>query len=77
MKQSTVVVRPSISAYTVSVGDTGSHALYASYFDVFQTPYTTAYQLSLNFGDEDAVVARQTYATATAVGRISVWRPRL
>ncbi|GAC1425631.1 MAG: hypothetical protein NVSMB6_26280 [Burkholderiaceae bacterium] len=68
IKHSVAFAGPAITAYTVSVGDVGNRALYASAFNVFQAPGSTIYQLSQNFAGEDALVATQISATATAVG---------
>jgi|SRR5450755_1077738 len=59
---------PSISAYTVSVGDINTAGLLASAFDVLQAFGSTAYQLSSNFYAEDNTIPTAISATATSVG---------
>lgn len=71
-----------ITAYTVSVGITGTLAKYATAFDVFQVASPTAYQLSSNFSGENDITATQIFATATSTtadlnvattGLVNIW----
>lgn len=68
IKHSVAFAGPSISAYTVSVGISGSLAKYASAFDVFQASASGAFQVSSNCDGEDSVSDTQVLLTATAVG---------
>jgi hypothetical protein len=82
IKHTVAFAGPSISAYTVSVGDAGTAALLASAFDVLQAFGSTAFQLSQNFYGEDNTIP--TLITATAVstganlsvataGQVNIW----
>jgi hypothetical protein len=68
IKHTQAFAGPSISAYTISVGISGSNAKYASAFDVFQPVGSTIYQLSSNFSGEDDAAVTQITATAVSVG---------
>jgi hypothetical protein len=68
IKHTIAFAGPSISAYTVSVGDVGTVDLLASAFDVLQAFGSTNFQLSQNFYGEDNAIPTVIQATATSTG---------
>lgn len=82
IKHSTAFSGGTLSAFTVSVGITGTLDKYASAFDVFQAVADTTMQLSNSFGTEDhgsatsirinAAATGDTVNNATA-GSVDVW----
>lgn len=68
IKHSTAFSGGSISAYTVSVGITGSLAKYAAAYNVFQAVSSNTAQLSGSFNMEDFSSATNILITATSTG---------
>lgn len=68
IKHSTAFAGTSITAYTVSVGISGTVAKYASAFNVFQTVSSTAFQLSGDFVEENDGATTGVLITATSTG---------
>lgn len=58
----------SISAYTLSVGITGTLNKYASAFDVFQAAGSTVFQVSTTVGMESTSAATSIKVAATSTG---------
>jgi hypothetical protein len=82
IKHSAAFTGGAISAYTVSVGITGTLNKYAAAYDVFQAPSATAMQLSTTQGTEShtATTALKIAATSTGAnlsaataGSVDVW----
>ena len=67
-KHSTAFSGGAISAYTISVGISGTAAKYAAAFDVHQAVSATAFQLTSDFVSESAGADTQVTATATSTG---------
>lgn len=82
IKHSTAFSGGSISAYTVSVGITGTLAKYASAFDVFQAVGNAVQQISSTVGTENHGAATSIKIAATSTtdnldqataGSVDVW----
>lgn len=68
IKHSASFTGGSISAYTISVGITGTLAKYAAAYDVFAAPSATAMQLSTTVGTESHTAATAIKVAATSTG---------
>lgn len=68
IKHSTAFSGGAISAFTVSVGITGTLAKYASAFDVFQAVSNTAQQVSSTVGTENHGASTSIKIAATSTG---------
>jgi hypothetical protein len=68
IKHSTAFSGGAISAFTVSVGITGTLAKYASAFDVFQAVGNTAQQISSTVGTENHGASTSIKIAATSTG---------
>lgn len=68
IKHSTAFSGGSISAFTVSVGITGTLAKYASAFDVFQAVGNTTQQISSTVGTENHGASTSIKIAATSTG---------
>ena len=68
MKHSTAFSGGAISAFTVSIGITGTLAKYANAFDVFQAVSNTAQQISSTVGTENHGAATSIKIAATSTG---------
>ena len=68
IKHSTAFSGGAISAFTVSVGITGTLAKYASAFDVFQVVANTTQQISSTVGTENHGAATSIKIEATSTG---------
>lgn len=82
IKHSTAFSGGAISAYTISVGITGTLAKYAAAFDVFQAASATAFSITGTIGSEShtAVTSIKVAATSTSAnlnaataGSVDVW----
>lgn len=68
IKHSTAFAGTAITAYTISIGISGTVAKYGSAFDVFQAVSNTAFQVSAVTGSENNGAGTQILATATSTG---------
>ena len=68
IKHSTAFSGGSISAYTVSVGISGTLAKYATAYNVFQAVANDTFQLSNTLGSENHASATNILITATSTG---------